>query len=316
MKKLIILLFALSISGLLYAQSSNYAVPVPEGYVHHQNDGGAAYSITNGILMVHSWDFNGGSGLQRYSMFPTTSPGTDTPVAPYSGINIGNAGEMVYGDPTKFYSIDMTGDAWLIDVLAGTESSLGVVGGDWSGCNILGMALDYATGTYYICCDDNNLFTINMATLNATLVGNFINATGFMIGITFDGSGNLWGHELALDQIFSIDKLTGFATPVGPTGFDANFAQGMGYDPDADMVVLTAFNNTTFQAEYRSVNTATGNTTFLGKIGAPGILTEYASCCIAGQAMPPTIPISNWAILIGILLISTIVIFQFRRRMA
>lgn len=259
------------------AQSSNFPAPINGTDGQHPTGGGQELYTTVGGTMVYSWDYN--FGASDYSMFNTLAPGVTSSITPYTGISVGNAGEMVYGDPTKFYSIDMDGAAWLIDITLGTETSLGTVTGIL-GYNVLGMALDYTNGNYYLCDDYDNLYTINMTTLVATLVGNFGTSSGFMIGITCDGSGNLWGHDLNFDLIYSINKTTGVATVVGPTGFDANYAQGMGWDPDLGMVVLTAFNNTTFQAEYRSVNTSTGATTFLGVIGTTGGVTEYGSCCI------------------------------------
>jgi hypothetical protein len=58
---------------------------------------------------------------------------------------------------------------------------------------------------------------------------------------------------------------------IGSIGFDANYGQGMDFDSVTGTMYLAAFNNATFQAEFRAVDLATGNTVFLGALGTPGV---------------------------------------------
>jgi hypothetical protein len=51
-----------------------------------------------------------------------------------------------------------------------------------------------------------------------------------MIDIAVGSSGAMYGHDISTDSIYSIDMATGAATLIGPTGFLANFAQGMKFD--------------------------------------------------------------------------------------
>jgi hypothetical protein len=143
-----------------------------------------------------------------------------------------------------------------------------------------GMAVDPTDGTVYAASTSvvgSTLLTIDLTTGAATVVGAITNAPG-MIGIAVDGNGDLWGYDIVADVLLSIDKSTGAGTIVGAIGFDANFGQGMGWDPATDTVLMAAFNNATFQAELRAVDTATGNTTLLGVLGAttPGGLNQLS----------------------------------------
>lgn len=76
------------------------------------------------------------------------------------------------------------------------------------------------------------------------------------------------------DNIYGVDALTGVVNLKGPAGFDANFGQGMAYDPVSDMILLTAFNNSTFDSELRSLNPVTGATALIGTI-TPGDLDQF-----------------------------------------
>jgi hypothetical protein len=121
------------------------------------------------------------------------------------------------------------------------------------------------------------VYTITFPDLETETVGN-LNFSGlYMIGITCDGDGNLWGYDIGNDMFWAIDKETGAATQVGSIGFDANFGQGIAYD--GTQVVMSAFNNGSFAAEYRTVNTETGMSTFVGNIGTPGS-TQFGTIAI------------------------------------
>jgi hypothetical protein len=54
---------------------------------------------------------------------------------------------------------------------------------------------------------------------------------------------------------------------LGSLGYDANYAQGMGWDPVNDIVYLAAFNNATMSGELRILDRVTGNTTLIGDMG-------------------------------------------------
>ncbi len=92
-----------------------------------------------------------------------------------------------------------------------------------------------------------------------------------VISSTFVASGALYVLDIASDSTYFVDVASGVVLPLGGAGFDANYAQGMGYDPDGDKVYLAAYGNLD-GAQLRSLNTVTGMTTLLasvsGEIGA------------------------------------------------
>jgi hypothetical protein len=229
-----------------------------------------------GTTPAYSWNSQSG---QYYTVFDLNTPEVLPNIAPFpaGGTAFIGAGEYVDG---LVYMVNTVNTMWEVDPATGAildtfTATSPAAGETWSG-----MALDPTDGTVYAQATNvttSSLWTMDVTTGTATLVGPVTNAPG-LIGIAIDGAGNLWGYDIVGDVLLSIDKTTGAGTVVGPIGFDANFGQGMGYDATTDTVLMAAFNNATFQAELRSVDTATGNTTLLGVLGAtdPGGLNQLS----------------------------------------
>ncbi|HEX37965.1 MAG TPA: choice-of-anchor D domain-containing protein [Candidatus Cloacimonetes bacterium] len=173
------------------------------------------------------------------------------------------AGEFGPDNDTHMYFCDNNSlNLIYVDMATGSPTTIGPTGlPDFMN----DMACDRTTGTMYALYD-NSIYTVNLSTGACTLVGAIGNTDGLMIAIAVDGNGNMWGHDLGLDEIWSIDKTTGAGTSVGSTGFDANYAQSMGWDPLTDIVYLSAFNNSNYYYELRTVDLTTGNTALLGGV--------------------------------------------------
>jgi len=175
-----------------------------------------------------------------------------------------------FGGDGQFYMCSL-GDAtgspqiWTMNLSTGQPTLVGNTGTSAAeGFN--GIAYDWTTGTYYGV-SGTNLYTFNNTTGTATLVGPMNNTGGLAVDCAIDCDGNMYMHDLGLDNIWSINKSTGNGTVIGSTGFAANYGQGMGYDHDANVLYLMAFNATTFTAQLRTVDVATGMTTLVFDYG-------------------------------------------------
>lgn len=80
------------------------------------------------------------------------------------------------------------------------------------------------------------LYTIVPGTCTVNLVGTF--TTTLMIDIAMNAYGELYGHDIGTDTIYRIDPQTAALTPLGPTGYNANFAQGMDFDNDDNTLYI------------------------------------------------------------------------------
>lgn len=185
-------------------------------------------------------------------------------------------------DPGAFWGagdFDNSGDTSIVYAYADTiltavntaDGTTTVIGGSAidAGHFLTGMSTDPTDGTVYIGSTDganSSLYTVDLSTAVVTRIGSITNSPG-SIAIAHDGSGQLYGYDIITDQLLAIDEATAAGTVIGFIGFDSSFGQGMDWDADSGTMYMAAFNVGTFQAEFRSVDLATGATTFLGVIG-------------------------------------------------
>ena len=200
-------------------------------------------------------------GTPGLRLFGAGSPGSwttlgDLPASQYF------AGDFSGNDFTKLYVIDyglrelhsintMTGAVQVIGpaIPFGSESWTGMTGGP--------DGTMYASSTSI---SRSTLYTIDLSHGTATVVGQITNAN-CIIDIAMNASGQMYGVDICIDSLVSIDPATGTGTVIGATGFDANFAQGMDFDDSTGTLYLAAYGVT---GELRSVDLATGNTTLIG----------------------------------------------------
>lgn len=196
------------------------------------------------------------------------------------------AGAIDPANPTTGYVLDNGGHFYSFDVITGFYTSLGTIAGDW-----VGMEFDRLSGTLYALTAGADIYTINPVAVTATLVGSTgIPSSSFPIALAIDGAGVGYTYEILTDTLYRINLATGSATLIGSIGFDSNFAQGMCYDPTTDAIYMSAFNNATFKAEWRSVNTTTGATTVVGEIVTAAVPTQMAWASVGETLDAPTCP--------------------------
>ena len=176
------------------------------------------------------------------------------------------AGAINYKNPEVGYAYSgWDGEFYKIDVPTGKYTSLGITIPYMAN----GMAFNpvndrlYAVGNsmlFEIDLKNNKSYAIGVVDLNQDVQ--------LLIALAIDGNGNAYSYDIISDKLYAIDLTTAKATEIGPIGFDANFAQGMDWDPVTNTVYMAAFNNSNFKGEWRSVDTNTGMTTLIGEIGA------------------------------------------------
>ena len=191
-----------------------------------------------------------------------------------AGGNFPGAGEYVGG---YVYIADTANNLYQIDPDSGAVLTMTITAPP-GGETYSGMALDPTTGIVYASSTNvgsSSLFTVDLSTGTATLIGP-ITGSGCNIAIAIDGSGQMYGYDICTDDFWSIDKATAVGTMIGSIGFDANFGQGMDWDPVTDQIYLAAFNSSAFQPELRIADRVTGNTSLVGVLGAsePGGLCQ------------------------------------------
>ncbi|HMQ14737.1 MAG TPA: hypothetical protein PKC49_02075 [Phycisphaerae bacterium] len=119
--------------------------------------------------------------------------------------------------------------------------------GTLAGQTVTGLSYDPQTQNFYMTANSaaagNTIYTLNVqtgvATLGPTITG--LVAGGIIIDIAISLEGQMYGHEIAADQLVKINKNDGVAQVLGSTGQLANFAQGMDFDYDTNELYATVY---------------------------------------------------------------------------
>ena len=237
--------------------------------------------------------FNAGTVGNRIIRFDSATPGTVTVVGDtgagdilMTGLDFDSTGALYsygwdsFGTQRGLYSIDQS---------SGAATSIGD-GGVLINYFIDDLSFDpstntmYALANYFFNIRPCQLYTINMSTGFASLVGDIAGTNGAScIGLATNAAGVRFLHDIVSDRMFSLSGLT--ATPMSmPEGFDASFSQGMTIDRSSGVWYHGALNNTTQRSELWTVNPVNGAGTLVGNIdginGGTGY-TEYETGDIA-----------------------------------
>lgn len=134
---------------------------------------------------------------------------------------------------TTLYAIDNTSrQLGTLDLGNGTFSPIAVVGGIPAADNISGLTIDPLTNEAFVAglgAGGMTLYSLDLGTAVATVIGSDA-SVALLVDIAMGPAGIIYGHDIAADSIYTIDRNTGAAALVGPTGLNSNFAQGMDFD--------------------------------------------------------------------------------------
>jgi hypothetical protein len=144
---------------------------------------------------------------------------------------------------TTLWGIDNnTREYGTIDQATGAFTVVGTVTGiqPTPTANVTGMKFDPTSSLVYVS-TATELFTLDLGTGAATLVGSFGFPSLVMIDIAISNTGQMYAHDIAADILLSVNKATGQSTGIGFTGLNAGFAQGMDFDSSEDKLYALAY---------------------------------------------------------------------------
>lgn len=282
-------LFELVEKNLGSSPAMKISIPAFEGVVNHssastgQAPGGSHAGMPSGIALPNgTLAYSVENSNSYFTAFDLDVPEVLPSIAVFSSAGFPGAGEYIND---YVYVLDSSNNLYQLDPATGAVLSTVVVAAPPGSETYTGLALDPTSGDVYAAsCDitTSSLFLVDVEAGTSTRIGAISNSP-CTIGIAIDGSGVLYGYDLVTDMFLTIDKETGAGTEVGSIGFDANFGQGMGWDPETDTLYMAAFNGGTFAAELRVVDRTTGNTALVGVLGQT---TPGGTCQLGFLAIP------------------------------
>ncbi|UXI67595.1 DUF4394 domain-containing protein [Tahibacter amnicola] len=210
--------------------------------------------------------------------FDLATPALTTTIAPQARDIY--AGDFFGGDFSRLHVIDnATSQLMTLDTTTGAESLVAALTRPPGTALWTGMAADAVSGRVYVTLIDESgetttLATIDPATGAASVIG-IVSPATLVIDIAASATGDLYGVDIDNDSLIRIDKRSGFATVIGPLGFDANFAQDLDFD-ERDNVLYMASHAGNGDGTLRRVDLGTGHATTIGRIGTSGQYDAFA----------------------------------------
>lgn len=147
----------------------------------------------------------------------------------YFGLDFNQTGSTLYGllytdlGAARLDSLSLTDGSILGSVTVAGLDSDAVVTGLTVGPENLAHLTTY-------CVSASKLYTVDLITVETALVG-VMTSSGFIVDIAASPAGELVVHNATSDSFHSVNPDTGALTLIGSHGIDANFAQGMDFDP-------------------------------------------------------------------------------------
>jgi TM2 domain-containing membrane protein YozV len=169
---------------------------------------------------------------------------------------------------TTLYCVNITsGEFGTIGLTDGAFTGLAALTGVGTGETTVGLRVDPTNETFYLATNGggvNRLYNLDPVTAVATLVTALSGGSGneLFIDIAIDAAGQMYGHDIANDALYAIDKSTGVVTLIGATGLAANFAQGMDFDYATNTLYATLYSGAG-SGRFVSLSTTTGAATVL-----------------------------------------------------
>lgn len=151
----------------------------------------------------------------------------------------------------------------VLNTINGNYTPGPAVTGLQSGEGVTGLKYDPQTTAYWLSANSaslgNRLYKLNVGTGVATFVSTIsgLASGAIVIDIAIDRNGNMYGNEIGGDTLISINKNSGAASIIGPTGQATNFAQGMDFDYETNELYAALYTGGG-TGKYCRMNLATG----------------------------------------------------------
>jgi hypothetical protein len=283
----ILIAFILSFNSV-FAQDRNASlgpIPIMNGKSSHN----IIQQIDNPASIGYGWEWISKSTLSM--PIPAGSPFTTLNI--FLPPNGGFASSMTKGGDGNYYVITYDNPSlYLFNTATGAVTLVGSITGLTE--EPTGISYNPVNGNYYII-TTSNLYSFNISTRVATLIGSMGIPSGGFIDLCFTEGGACYSYSVATDAAYIINPQTGAATYLGSIGFQASYGQDMGYDMETGTIYLSAYNVSPIGGQLRTMDPGTGATTVLTDWGNQQVAmfelnTQYGPPCSIGMPSNPNPP--------------------------
>jgi outer membrane protein assembly factor BamB len=159
-------------------------------------------------------------------------------------------------------AVDSSRGLYEIDPATGAKTQIGTVSANAGTCG--GLAVGAGNTVYLTSTGNDSLYTLDLATGTATLVGAYGDAAIVMHGLEYvPTTDTLYGVSSHNNGLYEINKTTGAATLIGTSGLSS--FSNLGWNSTTGVMYSTNSGADSFY----TMDLATGATTFVGLLNGP-----------------------------------------------
>jgi hypothetical protein len=192
-------------------------------------------------------------------------------------------------DGSVLYAVDnATSSLIIVDQTTGVEHTVGAMvnaGDTWTD-----LFIDPSTGAAYATSGNltgYTLYSVNLTT-GSTIPIVSAPTTQLPLDFAINCAGQIYAETAVDNMLNTVNPTTGALTPVGPLGWDINYAQGMDFDNATGILHAWIFTFVHGSA-YTRVNLATGAATIFSGVTPAG---EFEGA-IRTECPPPTVSVTS-----------------------
>jgi len=256
-----------------------YSIPVFTGKVVLNDAPASIFRDPNAAATVGALELNTLSGRYGITAAPpafgidllndklynwpdASVPGTSTLVGTPAATSL-FAGDFMGADFSTLYAVSYdNNNLYAVDTETAVATLIGLTTPP-SGATFSGLAggpgVMYGMAT--ACNASSTLMEVDITTGATTAIGTLPNATCIIDIAYVPDDGMLYGVDLVSNSLHRIDPATGVDTIVGDLGADPNYAQGMDYDEENNVLYWAAY---TSAPELRIIDITTGASVAVG----------------------------------------------------
>lgn len=164
---------------------------------------------------------------------------------------------LVEAQTPHIIAVDSSRGLWEIDPATGVKTPIGTVSSNAG--TTAGLAIGASNTVYLSSTGNDSLYTLDLATGTATLVGFYGDSAIVMHGLEYvPATDTLYGVSSHNNGLYEINKTTGTATLIGTSGLSS--FSNLGWNSITGVMYLTNSGADSFY----TIDLATGATTFVG----------------------------------------------------
>jgi hypothetical protein len=261
-----------------------------------QSDGPSRENALGAAVPAYGEYIDNNAGTVSFASLDAAAPGDVELIAPESNVDIFYGGTFIDNDFGREYVLASPSETLeRVDTTTGAVIPIGWTGLPSEGILATSLRWDASSSTLYAPVvsalpDKRASFLAKSAAPNGTHVGTTLyevdpvtgaatpiapitgvgdaNGNVLVYSLAIDAEGQLFGIESQTAQLIGIDKTTGIAHAIGPSGFPSQSFQSMDFDQASGTLYAVSYDQNAMFSNVYTIDPLSGTPTLVGPLGS------------------------------------------------